>query len=207
MTRGARDHLAAASARAAAAAIRAQAPQRAARDAARPASRRSRHRPPPARRARPTPWPPAPRDPPGFPSSSFRTSPFVAAAPRCPACGTFSFIRPMRAAERRQAQFYFGRACEARRAPSDRCARLPALHPWRFVDAGPRFRPRHFLRRSVQRAPRGAGRIARRAVSATPEPAVAGRSRGTPDLAPPSGTPLENGPHERGLTGLAHLHM
>jgi len=50
---------------------------------------------------------------------------------------------------------------------------------------------RHFLRRSVQRAPRGAGRIARRAVSATPEPAGASRSRGTPSLAPPAGSPPE----------------
>ena len=47
------------------------------------------------------------------------------------------------------------------------------------------------------------GRSARRSASAPPEPAVASRSRGTPKLAPPSGSPLENGPRERDRACLA----
>jgi hypothetical protein len=57
------------------------------------------------------------------------------------------------------------RACEARRAPCDRCARLSALHRGDFWAPGPRFRLRHCLRSACSEAPRGAGRSAWRADS------------------------------------------
>ncbi len=103
--------------------------------------------------------------------------------PRRARPGFGGVLRPPRlrgAAERRQALLsVLSRLRSATRTL--RSVRAPTgAPPWRFFDAGPRFRPRHCLRRSVQRAPRGAGRSARRSASAPPEPAVASRSRGTP---------------------------
>ena len=57
--------------------------------------------------------------------------------------------RPVLARHRLARRHAAGRgACEAPRVPCDRDARLSALHPWRFSASGPRFRLRHFLRRT-----------------------------------------------------------
>ena len=86
-------------------------------------------------------------------------------------------------------------ACEAPRVPqSRRDARLSALHRGDF-GPGPRFHLGHFLpiRTASSSQP---GRSAWRAGSPSlPRPAVTSRGRGTPLLAPPSGSSPEDAPH------------
>jgi hypothetical protein len=50
----------------------------------------------------------------------------------------------------------------------------------------------------IQRAPRARVVVPGRRGAGPPEATVANRNRGTPLLAPPSGSPLEDAPHERG---------
>ena len=96
-------------------------------------------------------------------------------------------------AERRQALGLVVAPAGATR-PITRDARLSALHRGGF---GLRFRASGCgisSAVSCSDAPRGTGRIARRAVSVPPGTAVTSRSRGTPHLAPPSGSSLEDAP-------------
>jgi hypothetical protein len=69
--------------------------------------------------------------------------------------------------------------------------------PWRFW-AGGRASFSGISSGSVQRAPRSQVVVPGGRDPGPLEPAVASRSRETPLLAPPSGSPLEDAPHERG---------
>src|SRR5258705_13236424 len=104
-------------------------------------------------------------------------------------------------AERRQAPGCNGtRLARLRGAPrpSKSEGRAPlGAPPWRFW-AGGRASISGISSRSVQRAPRSQVIVPGGRDPGPPEPAVASRSRETPLLAPPSGSPLEDAPHERG---------
>jgi hypothetical protein len=107
-------------------------------------------------------------------------------------------------AERRQAQLFCCRACEARlprsvrRGASHDAGRSPlGAPPWRF-SAGGRASISGIASGSVQRAPRSQVVMPGGRCPGPPEPAVTSRSRGTPLPAPPSGSSLEDAPHERG---------
>jgi hypothetical protein len=88
------------------------------------------------------------------------------------------------------------RACETRTRPGATGTPLGAP-PWRFSAGDPRCSLRQWdtgaaaTARAKARMPGGRG-------SSPPAFAVSRRSRGTPLLAPPSGSSLEDAPHERG---------
>ena len=70
--------------------------------------------------------------------------------------------------------------------------------PWRFSASGPRFRLRHFLRSTCSELLAARVVVPGGRFPNLPRLAVTSRSRGTPRLAPPSGSSLENAPHEPG---------
>ena len=78
--------------------------------------------------------------------------------------------------------------------------------PWRF-SAGGRASISGIASGSVQRAPRSQVVMPGGRCPGPPEPAVTSRSRGTPLPAPPSGSSLENAPHERGWKSISQLRF
>jgi hypothetical protein len=104
-------------------------------------------------------------------------------------------------AERRQAHLFCCRAGEARPHPhpagcgaSHDAGRSPlGAPPWRF-SAGGRASISGIASGSVQRAPRSQVLMPGGRCPGPPESAVTSRSRRTPLPAPPSGSPLEDGP-------------
>jgi hypothetical protein len=137
--------------------------------------------------------------------SSSHTASLVPAARFCARVLLVSFpstpMRGERSAERRTisvvARFGARRSAlvEARRASSGTRSPLGAP-PWRFW-AGGRASFSGISSGSVQRAPRSQVVVPGGRDPGPLEPAVASRSRETPLLAPPSGSPLEDAPHER----------
>ena len=78
--------------------------------------------------------------------------------------------------------------------------------PWRF-SAGGRASISGIASGSVQRAPRSQVVMPGGRCPGPPEPAVTSRGRGTPLPAPPSGSSLENAPHERGWESISQLRF
>src|SRR5688572_16822661 len=74
------------------------------------------------------------------------------------------------------------------------CARLPALHLWRFLIRVRLLPPSAFAPKAVARAPRGRAIVPDSRFHGPPESTVASRGRRTPNLAPYSGSPLETAP-------------
>jgi len=92
-----------------------------------------------------------------------------------------------------------------RRGASHDAGRSPlGAPPWRF-SAGGRASISGIASGSVQRAPRSQVVMPGGRCPGPPEPAVTSRSRRTPLPAPPSGSSLEDAPHERGWESIAQL--
>ena len=92
-----------------------------------------------------------------------------------------------------------------RRGASHDAGRSPlGAPPWRF-SAGGRASISGIASGSVQRAPRSQVVMPGGRCPGPPEPAVTSRSRGTPLPAPPSGSSLEDAPHERGCESIPRI--
>ena len=127
-------------------------------------------------------------------------SPFVAAAPRCPAFCTVAFIRPIRGRRSAGRRFFHLVALAKRDAHLLIGARARRRSTLAFFRCGSALPSSAFPPVIVQRAPRGRVVVPGGRVPHLPSlrlrAAAAGRQpRST------FGSPPENGPHERGLTG------
>ncbi len=133
--------------------------------------------------------------------------PFRCRGTAMPGFFTLPFVRPIRGRRSADRRHLFWSRCEARRAPSDRCARPPALRHWRFFGCGSALPSPALPPVIVQRAPRGRVVVPGGRVPHLPSLRLRAAAAGRQTSLHLRDRLRKTALIERGLTGIEHLHI